>query len=254
MIKHIIFTSSLIIASALAGEARASCSGIQLTDTGSTSVTESASIIFKNLTRGKAVTIAGLTYTALPTGTVSATQVSNAFKGLTSGATTGPGTSLGTYSGTLTGWNADSTSSATRAFTSIGTGNVTDITTFTNGSTLGVNITQGSSSTATSLGSLLIGNTVCVGTTGHWEAQEFHKSDGNLIDWKKGASDPVDPTKSVGSWSITGTGTSARVNYTYDSTTYSNIVWDHGNSTYSFCNQNGNETMPSYIKTGQGAC
>ena len=61
----------------------------------------------------------------------------------------------------------------------------------------------------------LVGTTVCVVN----ESQEFHQgsgSSGDLIDYKKGSSDPVDPTTSVGSWSISGN----NITYTYGGTSF----------------------------------
>lgn len=247
--KQILFTTALIVASAVAGEANAVCSGLQITDTG-TGTQEKASVKFRALTAGQSTTVAGLTFTA--TTARSDAQVANAYKSLLPGATTGPGVG-GTYSGVLTGWTAASTSNSPRVFTSVLFGNVTDIV-VTSTATLKPVVTTTQGAGAPSMSSLLTGKTVCVGATGNWAAQEFHKSGGDLIDWKKGAGHPTDPTKSVGSWSITGTNTATRVNYTYGASTYSNVVWQHNDGTYSFCNQSGNETIPSSIKSGQVGC
>jgi hypothetical protein len=74
--------------------------------------------------------------------------------------------------------------------------------------------------------------TVCVVGGGDWESQELHAAGGNLIDFKKGASDAVDPSEVVGSWSINGN----QVTYNYGSGgTYSYTVSSNGGSSYSFC-------------------
>lgn len=246
--KHLLVIGTLAITTTLCTEALAACSGTQITNTNS-AITEKANITFQTLNVGKSITIAGLTFTATSVRTPA--QVSLAYRNLTNGFTTGP-IAGGNYSGAFTGWTTSSTVGNSRIFTSATSGNVPDIAVTTTGTMPTVVTTQGGG--LPSISTLLTGNTVCVGSPGNWEAQEFHKSDGNLIDYKKGPSDPVDPTATVGSWSITGTGAATRVNYTYGTTTYNNAVWDHGDGTYSFCNQSGNETIPSAIKAGQTGC
>ena len=72
---------------------------------------------------------------------------------------------------------------------------------------------------AQNLSSALSGNTVCVAKSGGgWENQEYHQggpSTGNVIDYKRGPADPIDPTKALGTWAISGTGTSTTVTYSY---------------------------------------
>ena len=103
----------------------------------------------------------------------------------------------------------------------------------------------------TQLNNVFVGNTVCaVRGTDRW--QEFHRSDGALFDYKLGLTHPVDPTKQVGSWSITGTGNNARMEYNYGSGgTYSYQVFDAGGA-YSFCN--GNEVHDATVRAGQVSC
>jgi hypothetical protein len=63
------------------------------------------------------------------------------------------------------------------------------------------------------LRTLLTGKTVCAARASErW--QEFHNSTGALVDYKRGPSDVVDPSKTVGSWSATN-GSSATVSYNY---------------------------------------
>lgn len=99
---------------------------------------------------------------------------------------------------------------------------------------------------------LLSGKTVCSpagcsGASCQW--QEQHKSGGVLADYKKGAGDPIDPTKDVGTWSVATTGPSnGRVTYTYTAGgSYTYDVKDNGAS-YSFCGPNGEFTFT--VKTG----
>jgi prepilin-type processing-associated H-X9-DG protein len=91
------------------------------------------------------------------------------------------------------------------------------------------------------LNTLLDGKTLCgeeVGGTDQW--QEEHRSRGVLWERAKGPSDPVDPSRSVGTWIVEGTGGGpgggnpvVRYNYTGGSS-YSFSVHDNG-SNYSFC-------------------
>jgi prepilin-type processing-associated H-X9-DG protein len=102
--------------------------------------------------------------------------------------------------------------------------------------------------------STLSGQTVCVGSAGNWQNQEYHAPGGDLIDWKKGASDPVDPTKSIGSWAVSGSGSNEEVTYTYNTgESYSYRVHDNGSGNYSFCDGT-NEIVQATIKAGQSAC
>lgn len=69
---------------------------------------------------------------------------------------------------------------------------------------------------------LVQGNTICAASNGdQW--QEYHRSDGALIDYKKGPSDTVDPTTEVGSWSA-AQGKEPELSHTYDSSSFAWIV------------------------------
>jgi hypothetical protein len=62
----------------------------------------------------------------------------------------------------------------------------------------------GGTNSVSLVGALVRGKTMCAARGGdRW--QEFHQVGGNLIDYKLGPSDPVDPTETVGTWSA-GTG------------------------------------------------
>ena len=104
------------------------------------------------------------------------------------------------------------------------------------------------------LTALLAGNTVCVGSANNWQGQEFHKSGGDLIDWKQGTSSVIDPTAKVGSWNVSGADELSKVNYTYGGATYNDSVYDIGGGSYSFCDQNSNVTTALKIMPGQVAC
>ncbi|WP_126445731.1 hypothetical protein [Sulfuricystis multivorans] len=87
------------------------------------------------------------------------------------------------------------------------------------------------------LSAALSGKTVCA-TLGNDKWQEYHAPGGDLIDWKKGPSNPVDPTTKVGTWSISGAGNNAVINYSYS-----------GGGTYSFAvyaNKQGNNFVAPF--------
>ena len=111
----------------------------------------------------------------------------------------------------------------------------------------------GNAMNQTQLSSTFSNNTVCA-QRGSDRWQEYHQGtgSGNLIDWKMGPTHAVDPTKQVGTWSITGNGNGARLAYNYGSGgSYSYQVFDNGNGTYSFCN--GAEMVVTR-RANQGAC
>lgn len=102
----------------------------------------------------------------------------------------------------------------------------------------------------------LQGNTVCgvpgANYTGspndRW--QEGHIAGGILNDYKRGPSDPVDPTQVVGNWVVESSGRIATITYNYtggSSFTYN--VYDHGDGTYSFC-EGTNEIVKATVVPG----
>lgn len=106
---------------------------------------------------------------------------------------------------------------------------------------------------------LLTGRTVCVPNSSGWEWQEFHQtgSGGDLIDWKLGTS-AVDPTETLGTWSVGGTGSNHRVTHTYlpAGGSFPFTVFKNGSgssATYSFCGGTPPEIVAT-IKQGQGSC
>lgn len=103
----------------------------------------------------------------------------------------------------------------------------------------------------------LSGNIFCAARGGErW--QEAHIAGGVLQDYKKGSTDAVDPTKVVGSWSVSGNivthnytvGTKTGPSYTFE-------LWRDGTSNrYAFC---GASTSPGtntdgILLTGAGPC
>ena len=106
------------------------------------------------------------------------------------------------------------------------------------------------------LSALLTGKTVCVPTNKPgwtWESQEIHQAPNILVDYKKGPSDPVDPSKQVGTWAVTGNqgGQRAVVEYSYTGgQSYAFTVWRNGNSgTHSFCTSS--TEVVATIKSGR---
>ena len=106
---------------------------------------------------------------------------------------------------------------------------------------------------ATTLTTLLQGKTLCaLRGTDRW--QEFHQAGGALIDYKKGPTDPVDPTKQVGTWTVSGNGSGTQVRYSYGqgaSYTYKvhTIIQD---ASYSLCSST--EDLVVSMRSGQGPC
>jgi hypothetical protein len=102
---------------------------------------------------------------------------------------------------------------------------------------------------------VLVGSTACYPSAGpNWTNQEY-LSGGNVIDYKKGPGDPVDPTSQVGTYVINGDDT---ITYQYggsDNYTYS--VWGptaSGGNIYDFCT--GTTPLPGQVKVlpGQVPC
>ena len=114
--------------------------------------------------------------------------------------------------------------------------------------------TAGPSLNQTQLTALLTGNTVCaMRSTDRW--QELHVSGGDLIDFKRGPGHAVDPSESVGRWSIVGTGGNATVLYNYGGSggTFTFQVFAVSGNAYSFCAAGAAE-LPVTVKPGGGAC
>ena len=113
-----------------------------------------AAVVFKDLSAGGFVKVGGLTFTA--TASMTATEVAQAFVGLTSGSTSGPAVGKGSYSGTLGDFATGAVSGQTITFSQGSTGDVTN---------LGVDTTVGwtiNGQAATLIGSSLKANS---GTT-----------------------------------------------------------------------------------------
>ena len=100
------------------------------------------------------------------------------------------------------------------------------------------------------LTTLVSGNTVCA-TKGQDQWQEQHRSGGQLWDFKKGASDPVDPSKQVGTWRIA----SNEVTHSYGNLSFTYSVHDEGGAaSYSFCTNGLVVVSGATFKTGNSSC
>jgi hypothetical protein len=102
---------------------------------------------------------------------------------------------------------------------------------------------------------LLARNTACVGHTPTAQWSEWHNgtTTGSVVDWKLGASDPVDPTATVGTYTITSGPTAGTVKYTYGSSSYTYYI-QQGSNPYVFCNTSGSPSFTVTINSGQGPC
>lgn len=213
--------------------------------TSATGTTETGTVTFNNLNNGGglSVTVGGLGLTC--TSATNAGAVAGFFASLSNGST---GNSLPTgcsKTGSLSGWTSGAASGSSVTFTSVTpNSNVADLTVSGNPSSA-VEV-QGSPSLSSSL-SL---NTVCVGSAGNWQNQEYHAGTGSIIDWKLGTSDPKDPTKTIGSWSLSVN----TVVYSYTGAgSFTYTVWQQTNGSLDFCS--GTSTVVNgTVKAGQGPC
>jgi hypothetical protein len=121
------------------------------------------------------------------------------------------------------------------------------------------------SAAAQNLSLALAGNTVCVAKGGgRWQNQEWHQggpAGGALIDFKKGPTDPIDPTKGVGTWSISGADEDTRVTYSYVPAGVGSYAVCSSKSqpgpgdTIGFCaNTTSSSTIAATLQAGVGAC
>ena len=108
--------------------------------------------------------------------------------------------------------------------------------------------------TAAAMTTLLQNNTACVPalTQPTMEAQELHRPDGTLFDYKRGPGHLGDPSAQVGSWKVTG-GPRAVVTHDYGGgVRYTYELWNNNDGTHSFCS--ANPEVKARIKTGGGPC
>lgn len=119
-------------------------------------------------------------------------------------------------------------------------------------------VTDGTGVGNANLTTALSNNTVCVAKSGGgWEHQEQHKNTGALVDFKLGTN-PVDPTTTIGTWSIANSqvtysyvGATAPFTYSVCSSTSKPV----GGSTIGFCpGTSPTSTIDATIKAGITSC
>lgn len=104
--------------------------------------------------------------------------------------------------------------------------------------------------TGSEISATLSGNTVCVGNSGGWEAQEQHYSNGELWDFKQGLNSKADPTSQVGTWQIIGD----QVRYGYGGgAIYDNDFYQKNNKN-EICFFNGEREIQAIVKSGLVGC
>lgn len=113
------------------------------------------------------------------------------------------------------------------------------------------------------INTLLGGNTVCVPSVNAnpmiWQELHVGASGGALIDFKRGPGHAVDPSETVGIWTVAsnGGGNKATVTHNYGaggSYTYSVHSISVINSIYGFCPIAGGPEIVARVKTSGGAC
>ena len=255
--KPIIFITSVLLLNTMMNVAQAAaCPTIGQVMAAATTVTNIAVMFQKPIVANQWVRVGGLTLTA-PNSTLykDPSKIAAAFANHLNGVH--PNNDFGATA--LSGWNSGVSQGPKVTFTSVDNASPSslvvsassqDITPIikTSSQLLGNGIT---------LSTLLQNNTVCVGSAGNWQGQEYHKTPSgaldNLIDYHHGKTSTTDPIAAVGSWSINSSNNT--VNYTYHGgLTYTDTVYDNGNGTYTFCDTNGNTTTASAIKPGQVGC
>ena len=213
-------------------------------------VTETGTVTFQALGNGSTlsnITVAGLTLTCGNNSGVTASAQALFYQNLANGAA-GPSAPAGCASGksgNLTGWTSGPASGNSVTFTSTTPNtNVADLV-VSNGAGASAVEVQGSA-TGGALSTALTGNMVCVGSAGNWRNQEYHASGGAVTDFKKGSSDPKDPSAVIGTWSISND--AVVYNYTAGGS-YSYTIWQPVAGTLNFCN-GGSLVVQGTVKTG----
>jgi hypothetical protein len=109
------------------------------------------------------------------------------------------------------------------------------------------------------LAAALAGKTVCVGSAPTWQSQEQHTggpTSGDLVDYKRGPNDKIDPSEKVGTWSVSGNGGSSSVTYSYTGGgTYKFQACSAGGNSIGFCpDGSARSTVNATVKASIGAC
>jgi hypothetical protein len=256
LMKPIIFITSLLLLNTMMSVVQAAaCPTTGQVMAAATTVTTFA-VTFKPLTAANQwVRVGGLTLTAPNPGLYnSAKKVADAFANHLNGVN--PKNDFGASA--LSDWNSGVSQGPIVTFISVDNASPSSLVVSASSEDITPTITSSSQllGDGITLSTLLQNNTVCVGSAGLWQGQEYHKTPSgamdNLIDYHHGKTSTTDPIAPVGSWSISDD----TVNYTYHggSTPYKETVYNNGDGTYTFCDQNGIATMASSIKPGQVGC
>ena len=119
----------------------------------------------------------------------------------------------------------------------------------------------GSRLAAAAIRTLLGNNTVCVPASPSpnmtWQELHVGTTSGALIDYKRGPGHAVDPSETVGSWTVNGTGVgNSTVTHAYSGGGGTYIYTVHGtgvaDTNHSFCG--GPTEIVARVKSGGGAC
>ena len=119
----------------------------------------------------------------------------------------------------------------------------------------------GSRLAAAAIRTLLGNNTVCVPASSSpnmtWQELHVGTTSGALIDYKRGPGHAVDPSETVGSWTVNGTGVgNSTVTHAYSGGGGTYIYTVHGtgavDTNHSFCG--GPTEIVARVKSGGGAC
>ncbi|OYU99992.1 MAG: hypothetical protein CFE45_10870 [Burkholderiales bacterium PBB5] len=109
----------------------------------------------------------------------------------------------------------------------------------------------GTGTRVTALAALVAGKTVCA-ARGAERWQQYH-SGSNVIDYKQGPTDKVDPSETVATFSVTTQ--PANITYNYGTGgTYTYAVCADSGSTYRFCSGSSATVTGATILSGQVRC
>lgn len=114
---------------------------------------------------------------------------------------------------------------------------------------------------AGTLAGLLNGKTVCVGTAGNWQNQEFHHG-GSIDEYKLGPGHPRDPSViNYGSYTISPSFSHDTIAYTYSGTTFQTYMDGINGTSIFYCdnipnsgNSAGTVKVTGTLKSGGGGC
>lgn len=130
---------------------------------------------------------------------------------------------------------------------------------------------SGTRLTVTQISQLVSGRYACYGP-GAWPAVEWNElhsgtigsttnTSGTVTDYKKGPTDPIDPTKPVGTFTIGQVSKNGAITYIYPSGSYGYYVYDNNLTApnpgvYSFCTTGGGINIPVTVgsNTAHGGC